>query len=159
MAIDKDKTPRTKKKRVKDEEGRMSLKEHLIEARNRLFISLIALTLGTVAGFFLYDWLLELIIAPVEAAGGSVNFTAVMSPFDIMIKVALFVGILISSPVWLYQLWAFIVPGLKRTSDASVTASSQSRFRYLSAALRWLILCCHSPCTSSSAWLRRTRLT
>lgn len=114
MAIDKDKTPRTKKKRVKDEEGRMSLKEHLIEARNRLFISLIALTLGTVAGFFLYDWLLELIIAPVEAAGGSVNFTAVMSPFDIMIKVALFVGILISSPVWLYQLWAFIVPGLKK---------------------------------------------
>ncbi|KSU67895.1 preprotein translocase subunit TatC [Arthrobacter sp. NIO-1057] len=92
----------------------MSLKEHLIEARNRLFKSLIALTLGTIAGFFVYDWLLELIIAPVQAAGGSVNFTAVMSPFDIMIKVALFVGILVSSPVWLYQLWAFIVPGLKK---------------------------------------------
>lgn len=114
MATNKDKTPRNKKKRVKDDEGRMSLKEHLIEARNRLFKSLIALTLGTVAGFFLYDWLLELIIAPVQAAGGSVNFTAVMSPFDIMIKVALFVGILVSSPVWLYQLWAFIVPGLKK---------------------------------------------
>ncbi|MGQ3384863.1 twin-arginine translocase subunit TatC [Glutamicibacter sp. TV12E] len=114
MATNNDKTPRNKKKRVKDDEGRMSLKEHLIEARNRLFKSLIALTLGTVAGFFIYDWLLELIIAPVQAAGGSVNFTAVMSPFDIMIKVALFVGILISSPVWLYQLWAFIVPGLKK---------------------------------------------
>ncbi|WP_334121497.1 MULTISPECIES: twin-arginine translocase subunit TatC [Glutamicibacter] len=114
MATNKDKTPRNKKKRVKDDEGRMSLKEHLIEARNRLFKSLIALTLGTVAGFFIYDWLLELIIDPVQAAGGSVNFTAVMSPFDIMIKVALFVGILVSSPVWLYQLWAFIVPGLKK---------------------------------------------
>ncbi|WP_317628485.1 twin-arginine translocase subunit TatC [Glutamicibacter nicotianae] len=31
--------------------------------------------------------------------------------FDIMIKVALFVGLIVSSPVWLYQLWAFIVPG------------------------------------------------
>ncbi|KWR72661.1 preprotein translocase subunit TatC [Arthrobacter sp. W1] len=92
----------------------MALKEHLIEARNRLFKSLIALTLGTVAGFFVYDWLLALLIAPVKDAGGSVVFTAVMSPFDIMIKVALFVGLIVSSPVWLYQLWAFIVPGLKK---------------------------------------------
>lgn len=89
----------------------MSLKEHLVEARNRLFKSLIALALGTIAGFFLYDQLLALIIAPVNAAGGAVNFTAVMSPFDIMIKVALFVGLVISSPVWIYQIWAFIVPG------------------------------------------------
>ncbi|MGH3652716.1 twin-arginine translocase subunit TatC [Glutamicibacter sp.] len=114
MATNKDKNPRSKKKRVKDDEGRMALKEHLIEARNRLFKSLIALTLGTVAGFFVYDWLLALLIAPVKAAGGSVVFTAVMSPFDIMIKVALFVGLIVSSPVWLYQLWAFIVPGLKK---------------------------------------------
>ena len=114
MATNKDKTPRSKKKRVKDAEGRMALKEHLIEARNRLFRSLIALTLGTIAGFFVYDWLLALLIAPVKAAGGSVVFTAVMSPFDIMIKVALFVGLIVSSPVWLYQLWAFIVPGLKK---------------------------------------------
>ena len=114
MATNKDKNPRGKKKRVKNDEGRMALKEHLIEARNRLFKSLIALTLGTVAGFFVYDWLLALLIAPVKDAGGSVVFTAVMSPFDIMIKVALFVGLIVSSPVWLYQLWAFIVPGLKK---------------------------------------------
>lgn len=114
MATDKEKTPRGKKKRAKNAEGRMALKEHLIEARNRLFKSLIALTLGTVAGFFVYDWLLDLLIQPVSAAGGAVNFTAVMSPFDVMIKVALFVGLIASSPVWLYQLWAFIVPGLKK---------------------------------------------
>lgn len=114
MGTNAKKPPRTKKKRVKNDEGRMSLKEHLVEARNRLFKSLIALALGTIAGFFLYDQLLALIIAPVNAAGGAVNFTAVMSPFDIMIKVALFVGLVISSPVWIYQIWAFIVPGLKK---------------------------------------------
>ncbi|MFY9677156.1 MAG: twin-arginine translocase subunit TatC [Glutamicibacter protophormiae] len=114
MGTNAKKTPRTKKKRAKNDEGRMSLKEHLVEARNRLFKSLIALALGTIAGFFLYDQLLALIIAPVNAAGGSVNFTAVLSPFDIMIKVALFVGLVVASPVWIYQIWAFIVPGLKK---------------------------------------------
>ncbi len=114
MGTNAKKTPRNKTKRVKNDEGRMSLKEHLVEARNRLFKSLIALALGTIAGFFLYERLLELMIAPVNAAGGAVNFAAVMSPFDIMIKVALFVGLVLSSPVWIYQIWAFIVPGLKK---------------------------------------------
>lgn len=114
MGTNAKKPPRTKKKRVKNDEGRMSLKEHLVEARNRLFKSLIALALGTIAGFFLYDQLLQLLIAPVNAAGGSVTYTAVMSPFDIMIKVALFVGLVTSSPIWIYQIWAFIVPGLKK---------------------------------------------
>lgn len=108
------KTPRTKKKRVKNDEGRMSLKEHLVEARNRLFKALLALAVGTIIGFFAYDWLLQLLISPVIQAGGIVMFTAVLSPFDIMIKVAIFVGVIISSPVWIYQIWAFIVPGLKK---------------------------------------------
>lgn len=111
MAKNTNKTKRPK--RPKNAEGRMSLKEHLIEARNRLFKSLIALALCTIVGFFVYDDLLALLIEPVKDAGGSVNFTAVMSPFDILLKVALFVGLVLSSPVWIYQIWAFIVPGLK----------------------------------------------
>lgn len=114
MANNSAKSPRTKKKRPKNSEGRMSLKEHLVEARNRLFKALIALALCTIAGFFLYEQLLEILIAPVNMAGGTITYTAVMSPFDIMIKVALFVGFVISSPIWIYQIWAFIVPGLKK---------------------------------------------
>ncbi|GAA1411194.1 Sec-independent protein translocase protein TatC [Glutamicibacter uratoxydans] len=114
MVKNKDKTPRNKKKRVKNDEGRMSLKEHLVEARNRLFKALLALAVGTVAGFFAYDWLLQILISPVINAGGTVMFTGVLSPFDIMIKVAIFIGFIISSPVWIYQIWAFIVPGLKK---------------------------------------------
>lgn len=92
----------------------MALREHLVEARNRLFKALIALALATVGGFFIYDEILELLINQVNEAGGSVNFDAVMSPFDIMLKVSLFVGLVVSSPVWIYQIWAFIVPGLKK---------------------------------------------
>src|SRR5699024_9392436 len=47
--------------------------------------------------------------APVE-----VIFSSVAQPFDIMFQVALFIGLIVSSPIWLYQVWAFIVPGLKR---------------------------------------------
>ncbi|MHA7243961.1 twin-arginine translocase subunit TatC [Paeniglutamicibacter antarcticus] len=103
-----------KKGRKKNAEGRMALKEHLVEARNRIFISLIALVLATVGGFFLYDDVLELIIAPVREFGGEVNFSSVMAPFDIMLKTSLLLGLVFSSPIWIYQLWAFIVPGLKK---------------------------------------------
>lgn len=92
----------------------MALKAHLVEARNRLFISLIALVLGTVGGFFLYNDVLSLLVAPVREYGGEVNFTSVMSPFDLMLKTSLLLGLVFSAPVWIYQLWAFIVPGLKK---------------------------------------------
>lgn len=92
----------------------MALKAHLVEARNRLFIALIALVLGTVGGFFLYDDVLKLIIEPVRQYGGEVTFTSVMGPFDIMLKTSLLLGLIFSAPVWIYQLWAFIVPGLKK---------------------------------------------
>lgn len=103
-----------KQGRQKNPEGRMAFKAHLVEARNRLFIALIALVLGAVGGFFLYDDVLKLIIEPVREYGGEVTYTSVMGPFDIMLKTSLLLGLIFSSPVWIYQLWAFIVPGLKK---------------------------------------------
>ncbi|GAA3694400.1 twin-arginine translocase subunit TatC [Zhihengliuella alba] len=92
----------------------MSLKEHLIELRNRLFIALGALLLATVGGFFLYNPVMEILTQPLLDAGGQANFASAVSPLDLMIKVSVFLGLLISSPVWLYELWAFIVPGLHK---------------------------------------------
>ncbi len=92
----------------------MALKEHLLELRNRLFISLGALFVAAVGGFFLYRPVLALLIQPLKDAGGMANFSTAVSPFDIMIKVSLFLALVIASPVWLYELWAFIVPGLKK---------------------------------------------
>lgn len=109
-----DKESAPKKGRKNNPDGRMALKAHLVEARNRLFIALVALVLGTVGGFFLYDDVLKLLIEPVRQYGGEVNYTSVMGPFDIMLKTSLLLGLVFSAPIWIYQLWAFIVPGLKK---------------------------------------------
>ncbi len=101
-------------------DARMALREHLRELRNRLLKAAIALLLGAVAGWFLYDPVLEALSAPIRdvaAAAGreaSVNFGTVASPFDLKLKIASFIGAFVSSPVWIYQLWAFITPGLTR---------------------------------------------
>ncbi len=114
--------PRGSKRRKRDPEGRMSLKDHLRELRRRLVISAAGILLGAVAGFFLYDWLVATLAAPVLDHGGdedarltSIAFNAVGQPLDLLIRLSLFVGLVISSPVWLYQIWAFIMPGLKKT--------------------------------------------
>ena len=104
----------------------MALKEHLKEARNRLFKSGIGLVLGTVGGFFLYMPVFNALTAPVVDLGtkenrfATINFDGVATSFDLMIQVSVFIGVLVSSPIWLYQLWAFITPGLK-TKERRVT--------------------------------------
>jgi sec-independent protein translocase protein TatC len=110
--------PRVKGRKA-NPEGRMALKEHLIEARNRLFKSGIALVIGTVIGFFIYNPVLEALSEPVrnineiDGRNAALNFDGVGSPFDLMIQISVFLGLVIASPVWLYQLWAFITPGLR----------------------------------------------
>ena len=109
-------------------EGRMALKEHLREARNRLFKSALAVVAGTVVGFFIYNPVLEALAAPIKEVNerdgrqAALNFDAVGSPFDLMIQVSVFLGLILSSPVWLYQLWAFITPGL-RTKERRISLS------------------------------------
>ncbi len=97
----------------------MALREHLREFRNRIIKCAIAIVVGAVAGFFLYNPLFSQLIQPImnvaERDGrlASINFDGVASSFDLMVQTSLFLGLLVSSPVWLYQMWAFITPGLK----------------------------------------------
>jgi sec-independent protein translocase protein TatC len=97
----------------------MPLREHLRELRNRLVKAGIAVLVGGVVGWFLYNPLLSALIAPITThrAGGGItglNFPGAVDPFNIKLKISTFTGLVIASPVWLYQLWAFIVPGLTR---------------------------------------------
>jgi len=98
----------------------MPLREHLLELRKRLFLAAIGLAVGAVAGWFLYEPVFELLQQPLlDTAAGrdgrvSVNFAGLASAFDMQIKVALFLGVIVSSPWWLYQLWAFITPALHK---------------------------------------------
>ncbi len=97
----------------------MSLREHLRELRNRFFKAAGAILLGTIVGFIVYQPAFTILTEPItrlstDDAPVEVIFSSVAQPFDIMFQVALFIGLILSSPVWLYQLWAFIVPGLRK---------------------------------------------
>lgn len=98
----------------------MPLREHLRELRNRFIKAALGLILGAVGGWFLYDPVLEALAAPVREVAAqagreaSLNFPAVASAFDMKLRVAVFIGVIISSPVWIYQLWAFVTPGLTK---------------------------------------------
>src|SRR3954453_23712226 len=109
------------RRRTRDPEGRMPLREHLRELRNRVFKAGIALVLGAIAGWFLYDPVSNALQKPiVDAAHARVgslvtlNLEGVATSFNLKLRMTFYIGLVISSPVWLYQLWAFIVPGLTR---------------------------------------------
>jgi len=111
----------------------MTLREHLLEFRRRLVISAASVMLLAVLGFVNYQRIFDVLSAPFTAYKRanphsliSLNFGNATAAFSNQVNVAVFVGIVASSPVWLYQLWAFIVPGLtrkeKRISLAFVAA-------------------------------------
>lgn len=110
---------RRRKKPAKTPDGKMSLRDHLRELRNRLFKAGIGILLGTIVGFIVYQPAFTILTEPItrlstDEAPVEVIFSSVAQPFDIMFQVALFIGLILSSPIWLYQLWAFIVPGLRK---------------------------------------------
>lgn len=98
----------------------MPLRAHLKELRKRLVRAAIGLLLGAVVGWFCYQPLLRTLQAPLQAAAAeqnktiALNFTGLVSALDMQITVSLFLGVLISCPWWMYQLWAFVTPGLTR---------------------------------------------
>ena len=87
----------------------MSVVEHLSELRRRIFIGLLAVGIGAVVGFFLAPDAIRILKAPIS---GPLFFTAPSSAFFLQLKLALMIGLALASPVVLYQLWAFIAPGL-----------------------------------------------
>lgn len=100
------------------DEKTMALAGHLAELRRRLIISVIAVGAGFGAAYYFSDSLYWLLARPlVEALPPGQDFmvfTGVVEPFFIYLKVALLCGIILASPVVLYEVWAFVAPGLYR---------------------------------------------
>lgn len=112
---------RRRLRRQRDPEGRMSLGDHLRELRRRVVISGIAILIGAGFGWWKYDDLFNRLIAPIKEVAkerGStlttLNFPDLTGSFTLLITVGLFAGLIVASPVWLYQIWGFIMPGLNR---------------------------------------------
>src|SRR2546430_130782 len=104
---------------------RMSLVEHLRELRRRLVICAIAVTVGAVGAFFLYNWVLHFLREPYCAAlhgrhlsnaglGCNLVITDPLEGFTTRLKVSGYLGLFFASPIVLWQLWRFITPGLHR---------------------------------------------
>jgi sec-independent protein translocase protein TatC len=101
---------------------RMSLGQHLVELRKRIMYAAIALIVGMVVAFFITDWVIWLITEPIRAiaendgdsAKVELMFSTVTGAFDLRLRMSFAIGILISAPIWLWQIWAFIMPGLTR---------------------------------------------
>ncbi|MFE7393848.1 twin-arginine translocase subunit TatC [Streptomyces sp. NPDC057582] len=105
----------------------MPLAGHLRELRNRLLKATAAIVVATVVAGLFYKQLINFVITPlpgcITADGGGtppsgrcglITTTGLLSPFTLALKVSLTAGLIGASPVWLYQLWAFLAPGLHR---------------------------------------------
>jgi sec-independent protein translocase protein TatC len=107
-------------------DGSMSLIDHVRELRSRLFIASLGLVIGLIIGFFVSNWVFSLLAKPYCTLPSSISLRPDGTPYCdwvvlgvgdglvVRLKIALWIGLFIGSPVWLYQLWAFVAPGLHR---------------------------------------------
>jgi sec-independent protein translocase protein TatC len=125
----------------------MPLREHLREARRRVMLAALGVAVGAAVGWAVFDQVFAALQQPIldaDAAGrtAALNFEGIATSFDIRLRVSVFVGVLVSSPWWLYQFWAFVAPGLtrreKRVALAYVAAGVPLFLG--GAALAWVFL-------------------
>lgn len=113
------------RRRPKNPDGRMSLGDHLREFRNRLTIALLAIVAASVIGWIYYDQIIHYLAEPLRVAAEerarksgspatvSLINTDVTGAFTIKLKVAFWAGLIIATPVWIWEIWRFVFPGLK----------------------------------------------
>jgi sec-independent protein translocase protein TatC len=108
-------------KRQSSPDGRMPLMDHLRELRNRVVKIALAIIAGAAVSWVFYNRIWAFMQRPycqavgyckVNVVGHSLILSNVMDGFYLHIKVAVIAGAIITSPIWLYQLWAFVAPGL-----------------------------------------------
>jgi len=100
----------------------MSLGDHFRELRARVMRASLYLVVGTIVALFFYDTLFDLIFEPYNSAREMLGkkavteavITGVGTPLLLQLKLCGMAGIVATSPLWLYEMWAFVVPGLHR---------------------------------------------
>jgi sec-independent protein translocase protein TatC len=102
-------------------DGRMPLMDHLRELRNRMIKAILAFVVGAIAGWLLFDPVWDFLKQPycslpqsqvIDQGQCSLFVNGIFSSFFLKLKISCIIGAVISAPVWLYQMWAFVAPGL-----------------------------------------------
>ncbi len=128
------------------EDGTMALMDHLREVRYRLGISVAAIVVVALASIFFYNELISFVMGPYNQAVAALDRVnpgaktmvvnnGVVSPLTLAVIACSLAGVLVSSPVWMYQLWAFVAPGL-------VSKEKKYALGFLGAAVPLFLLGC-----------------
>lgn len=96
--------------KLMQEASSMSVVDHLSELRTRLVIAIMAIIIGTLGAYYYVEDILQILVAP----AGKLYYTKPTEAFFTYMKISLVAGCIVSSPVWFYQIWAFIVPALSK---------------------------------------------
>lgn len=122
--------------RSADDAARMPLMEHIRELRSRLIRSALAIIVAGIVGFVFYRHIVNLLESPIcnikgvhgvgvptkDCRNGVLVLVGPSAGITLAFKIAMFSGIVLAAPVWMYQLWAFLAPGLyKKEKKYSLT--------------------------------------
>jgi sec-independent protein translocase protein TatC len=154
-------------------EDRLSVFEHLDELRTRLFISVAVLMLAFVALYAFNGWLLSLLLDPLSPDYRKLLALSPTEPFMVILKVVFGAAVLVTLPVLLYQLYAFVVPAVQvqtRRKMLAIVGGVSALFLggvvfayylVLPVALQWLLasarVISRSPCALTSTSRLRSR--
>ena len=121
MATTADADAATGSKKNRGRDRRMSLSGHLKELRRRLFICAIAIVVAMIGAYFLTEYILDFLTWPIETVReklgddfSRLTFSAISDAFNIRMRLSFAVGLVLAAPIWIWQIWAFIMPGLKK---------------------------------------------
>ncbi|REF31160.1 twin-arginine translocase subunit TatC [Calidifontibacter indicus] len=123
-------------RRKDNPEARMSLGDHFREFRRRALVAVLAILIAAIVGWVKFDVLYEWLVGPIkdlqtQRHNENINLNwggkGVTGAFNVKLKVSMWVGLILASPVWLWQIWGFLAPGLtkkeKRISRLVVAAA------------------------------------
>lgn len=102
----------------RDSKRTMPLGGHLRELRRRFLTAALAIIVGTIYGWWLSDYVFIALQSPIAVVaaesgrGAALNFDTIAGSFDLRLQIAVTIGIVAASPLWLYEIWAFLTPGL-----------------------------------------------
>lgn len=131
-----------------DSQRTMPLGGHLRELRRRILTAFLGILGGTIYGWWLSDYVFIALQAPIATValesgrGAALNFDTIAGSFDLRLQIAVTIGIVASSPLWLYEIWAFLTPGLvKRERRYGIAFLMSAVPLFLAGcAVGWLVM-------------------